>query len=559
MKKIALCLIGIATTAASAFAGNYVSDTWVADLGNGKYQNPILYADYSDPDVCRVGDDFYMTSSSFNCSPGLQILHSKDLVNWEIINAALPWGNTYDEKYRTVQHGCGVWAPCIRHHDGRFYIFWGDPDVGIFMTSTTDIRGTWEQPILVKAGKGYIDTTPLWDDDGRVYLAHGIAGSRGELKSVLFVCELSADATRAITESRIVFDGHEQHETVEGPKFYKHNGYYYIFSPAGGVPTGWQIVLRSKNPYGPYEERTVMAQGETNINGPHQGGWVDTPEGEHWFVHFQDVGAYGRLVLLEPMTWTADGWPVIGEDKDGDGCGSPVKSWKKPRAGKSFPRCTPAESDEFDANTLGLQWQWHANYDHRWHFCNATEGHLRLYSYALPEGYKNLYDASNLLLQKTPAKDFVAITKLTFKPTHKYKGERTGLLVMGLDYAGLILENTTEGIILSQVECKRADKGKPEVAHATIPLGDNNTVYLRVECKDTGKKILKSEGSADMIIDVTFSYSLDGKKFLPLGEKFTLKEGKWIGAKIGSFCTRPALKSNDGGWAEIDYFRFTKK
>lgn len=556
MKKSLLSFAGLAMCTLSALAG--VSDVWVADLGNGKYQNPILYADYSDPDLCRVGDDYYMTSSSFNCIPGLQILHSRDLVNWEIVSAALPWGLVPEETYRTVQHGCGVWAPSIRHHDGEFYIFWGDPDVGIMMTKAAQVEGPWSTPHIVKAGKGYIDTTPLWDDDGRVYLVHGIAGSRGELKSVLFVCELSADATSVISESRIVFDGHEKHETVEGPKFYKRNGYYYIFAPAGGVPTGWQLVLRSRDPYGPYEERTVLAQGSTDVNGPHQGGWVDTPTGEDWFIHFQDVGAYGRVVWLEPMTWTADGWPVIGVDKDGDGCGEPIKQWKKPNVGKSYPVMTPAESDEFDSNRLGLQWQWHANYDRRWHFCNAAEGHLRLYSFPVPEDYKNLYDVSNLLLQKTPGKDFIVTTKLTFEPCAKYKGERTGLLVMGIDYAGLILENTADGLVLSQVACKRADKGKPETVNASVPLTDN-TVYLRATFKDTGKKIEKSEGSADMIVDVTFSYSLDGKKYLPLGAKFNLKEGKWIGAKVGMFCTRPALKSNDGGWAEIDWFRVTKR
>ena len=189
------------------------------------------------------------------------------------------------------------------------------------MVKAKDPKGPWSEPVLVKAGKGIIDTTPLWDDDGRVYLVHAYAGSRAGLKSVITICELSADASKAITQSRIIFDGHEAHQTCEGPKFYKRNGYYYIFHPAGGVPTGWQVVLRSKNVYGPYEWKTVLAQGNSPVNGPHQGGWVDTPTGEDWFMHFQDVGAYGRLVHLQPMKWVDD-WPVIGVDKDGDGCGA---------------------------------------------------------------------------------------------------------------------------------------------------------------------------------------------------------------------------------------------
>lgn len=350
------CLIPVA-----AQTQNYVSKVWVADQGDGTYKNPILYADYSDPDVCRVGDDYYMTSSSFGCLPGLQILHSKDLVNWTIAGVAVP-RSLAPHTDVAPQHGNRVWAPCIRHHNGEFYIFWGDPDQGIFMTKAKDVKGPWIEPVLVKAAKGIIDTTPLWDDDGRVYLAHAFAGSRAGLKSVIAVCELNSEATQTISPSRIVFDGHEAHQTCEGPKFYKRNGYYYIFHPAGGVPTGWQVVLRSKDVYGPYEWRTVLAQGKSPVNGPHQGGWVDTPSGEDWFIHFQDVGAAGRLVHLQPMKWIND-WPVIGEDKDGDGCGEPVLTYKKPDVGKTYPICTPQESDEFDSNELGLQWQFNGNID----------------------------------------------------------------------------------------------------------------------------------------------------------------------------------------------------
>ena len=448
---------------------NYVSKVWVADQGDGTYKNPVLYADYSDPDACRVGDDFYMTSSSFNCLPGLQILHSKDLVNWTLIGAAIPYKLTPESTPERPEHGNRVWAPSIRHHNGEFYIFWGDPDQGAFMVKAKDPKGPWTEPVLVKAGKGIIDTCPLWDDDGKVYLVHAYAGSRAELKSVIAICELNAEATQAITPSRIVFDGHEAHETCEGPKFYKKGDYYYIFHPAGGVPTGWQVVLRSKNVYGPYEWRTVLAQGDTPVNGPHQGAWVDTQTGKDWFLHFQDVGAYGRLVHLQPMKWV-DGWPVIGEDKDGDGCGQPVLTHKKPNVGKTYPVCTPQESDEFDGCTLSPQWQWHANINEKWAYYAGDQSLVRLYSYPVVKDYKNLWDVANLLLQKTPAPNFTATMKLTFKPISKYKGERTGLVVMGLDYAGLILENTDKGLMLSQVECPKAEKGTPEQVNASIPL-----------------------------------------------------------------------------------------
>ena len=542
MKKLTTILGLCLMTALPATAQNYVSKVWVADKGDGTYRNPIIHADYSDPDACRVGDDYYMTASSFNCIPALQILHSKDLVNWTIVNAAVPYALEPIEAVEKPEHGNRVWAPSIRFHNNEFYIFWGDPDQGVFMTKTKDPRGTWSKPVLVKAAKGIIDTTPLWDEDGRVYLVHAFAGSRAGLKSVLAVCELNAEANQAITESRIVFDGHEHHETCEGPKFYKRNGYYYIFTPAGGVVAGWQLVLRSKNPYGPYEEKVVMAQGKSTINGPHQGAWVDTTTGEDWFLNFQDVGAYGRLTHLQPMKWVKD-WPVIGVDKDGDGCGEPVLTYKKPNVGKTYPICTPQESDEFNTLTLSPQWQWHANSNPKWIFLAADKGYARLYSYPVVKDYKNLWNVANLLLQKTPSNEFSAVMKLRFAPSPKYFGERTGLLVMGLDYALLSLENTKEGLILSQNECKKADKGTPETVNESVTLKDN-TVYLKVT--------FNKEAKCD------FSYSLDGKKFQKLGKQFQAREGQWIGAKVGTFCTRPAIVINDGGWAEVDWFRIEK-
>ena len=533
----------------------YVSQVWVADRGDGTYQNPVLYADYSDPDACRVGNDFYMTSSSFNCLPGLQILHSNDLVNWRIIGAAIPYRLTPVSTPERPEHGNRVWAPAIRHHNGEFYIFWGDPDQGVFMTKARDPQGPWTEPVLVKVGQGIIDPCPLWDDDGQVYLVHAYAGSRAQLKSVIAICQLNEEATQAVTPSRIVFDGHEAHPTCEGPKFYKKGGYYYIFHPAGGVPTGWQVVLRSKNVYGPYECKTVLAQGNTSVNGPHQGAWVDTPIGEDWFLHFQDVGAYGRLVHLQPMKWK-DGWPVIGTDPDGDGCGEPVLSHRKPDVGRTYPVCTPQESDEFDGYTLSPQWQWHANINEKWAYYAGNHGFVRLYSYPVVPQYRNLWDVANLLLQKTPAPNFTATMKLTFSPTDKYRGERTGLVVMGMDYAALMLENTADGLTLSQVECIGADKGQPEQVNASVGL-TGGTVYLRVRFGCDGRKIAQSEGGHDLLVTCNFSYSTDGRTFSPLGTTFQAREGKWIGAKVGTFCTRPAIRANDGGWADIDWFRIT--
>ncbi len=531
---------------------NYKSKVWVSDQGDGTYKNPVLYADYSDPDVIRVGEDYYMTSSSFNCIPGLQILHSKDMVNWEFIGAAVP-NALYPYDDEKPEHGNRVWAPSIRHHDGFFYIFWGDPDQGAFMTKAKDVRGPWSEPVIVKAGKGIIDTTPLWDEDGKVYMVHAYAGSRAGLKSVLAICELNSDATKAIGPSRIIFDGHIDQVTCEGPKIHKRNGYYYIFHPAGGVPTGWQTVQRSKNIYGPYETRIVMKQGKSPINGPHQGAWVDTPTGEDWFFHFTDVGAYGRLLCLEPMKWVND-WPVIGQAKKGAEWGEPVTQYKKPNVGKTYPICTPVESDEFNGMVLGPQWQWQANYNEKWAYFAGDKGFVRLYSHPVSSDYKSLWDVPNLLLQKTPAPNFSATTKITFSPIGKYKGEKTGLVVMGLDYAALTVENTEGGLKLSQVECLKADKGNTEKQNASVDL-KKNTFYLRADISTDGSKISKSEGGHDLVVKCQFYYSTDNKKFEKLGNEFQVKEGKWIGAKVGVFCTRPNIKTNDGGWADVDWFR----
>ncbi len=508
---------------------------WVADQGDGTYKNPVLYADYSDPDAIRVGEDYYMTASSFNCIPGLPILHSKDLVNWDLISYALPQQPPF-EVFAQVQHGGGVWAPCIRYHDGEYFIYYPDPDFGIYMLKATRPEGPWSEPHLVKAGKGLIDPSPLWDDDGNAYLVYAFAGSRAGVKSVLMVSRMNPEGTELIGNSVMVFDGHAAHPTVEGPKFYKRKDYYYIFAPAGGVATGWQLVLRSKNIFGPYEEKVVMAQGKSAINGPHQGAWVDTSTGEDWFLNFQDLGPYGRVVHLNPMKWLND-WPVIGVDQDGDGCGDPVSSFKKPNVGKSYEKVIPPMSDEFNGHQLGLQWQWHANPQLTWGYTSGNLGYYRLNCSPKPENYRNLWDASNLLLQKLPAPEFTVTTKVAFNP--RFDGEEFGLVVMGMDYGYISIRRNLSKLTLQTVSCTQADKGKAENILASQPL---ETAHLYL-----GAKVEKGAVCS-------FSYSLDGKKFVDLGTTVRFREGRWIGAKIGFFALREGV-INDAGAADIDWFR----
>ena len=528
----------------------YRSEVWVSDEGNGMYRNPVLHADYSDPDVCAVGEDYFLTASSFNCTPGLPILHSKDLVNWKIVNYALKKVEPV-EYYNEARHGKGVWAPSIRFHEGMYYIYWGDPDFGIFMVKTRDPYGEWDAPVLVKAGKGMIDPCPLWDDDGRVYLAHAWAGSRAKFNSVLTVCELNKEGTKVISDPVLVFDGNDGvNHTIEGAKFYKRNGFYYLFAPAGGVVSGWQLVMRSKDVYGPYEARIVMAQGKTDINGPHQGGWVDTPAGESWFLHFQDKGAYGRVLHLNPMKWVND-WPVIGVDKDGDGCGDPVSRYRKPKTGKTYPIETPVESDEFDTRKLGLQWEWHANYQDVFGFTTNMR-YVRIYGHELSPHFKNFWEVPNLLMQKFPAEEFTATAKL--KVSAKDDGQLSGLIIIGWDYSWIGVEKQGEKFLLKQAVCKDAEQGNLEQVSTLAVLEPSRKfeaglfpnyereIYIRVH---VGKGAY-----------CRFSYSLDGKKFTEAGTLFKARQGKWIGAKVGMFSVTPHGKER--GWVDVDWFRVEK-
>lgn len=545
MKQQNLLTIIILVILSTPLSGNaqskkgipYVSKVWVADNGDGTYKNPILHADYSDPDAIRVGDDFYLVSSSFEDVPGLPILHSKDLVNWKLVGHALK-SLLPHEHFSIPRHGEGVWAPSIRYHKGEFYLYYPDPDFGIYLTRAKDPAGPWSEPLLVIAGKGLIDPCPLWDDNGQVYLVHAYAGSRAGIKSIIVVRKLNMEGTAATDNGVLVYDGHELDPTIEGPKFYKRNGYYYIFAPAGGVPTGWQLVLRSKNIYGPYERKVVMDQGNTPVNGPHQGAWVTTQNGEDWFIHFQDKEAYGRVVHLQPMKWI-NNWPVIGEDKDGDGKGQPVLRYKKPNIGKVWPVLAPVETDEFNQSQLGLQWQWMANPKATWYFLNPSNQSLRLYSDKLPDSAKNLWDAPNVLLQKFPAEEFMVTTKLTFKPNPRLENEKAGLIIMGFSYAGLSLGSRKDGIYLIQTICKDAAKGKAETEKLIMKI-KGDTVYLQVKVRKGGK--------------CRFGYSFDGKSFTETEDEFVAEVGRWIGAKVGIFCTRTTV-INDSGWADFDWFR----
>ena len=533
-----------------AAAGQYRSEVWHPDNGDGTYSNPVLNADYSDPDAVAVGEDYYLTASSFSCIPGLPILHSRDLVNWEIVGHALK-EQLPREVFGSPQHGKGVWAPAIRFHEGEFYIYWGDPDRGVFVVKATDPAGEWTAPVCVLEGKGIIDTCPLWDEDGKCYLINAWAGSRAGFNSVLTIRELSPDGLRAIGSPRIVYDGGQTNHTTEGPKLYKRDGWYWIFCPAGGVQRGWQLALRSRSIFGPYEARTVLFQGSTLVNGPHQGAWVHTAFGEDWFLHFNDRGAYGRVVFLQPMEWKGDGWPVIGKAGKGETCGVPYLKFRKPQSA-SAAVVNPAESDEFDGGTLGLQWQWQANCDELWGMPTAG-GCMRLYTADLPEDFRSLWQAGNLLLQKLPAQDFMATAKLRF--SSKEDDQWGGIIMMGMNYSSLTVRRRGDVFLLQRLDCKGADTGgvQTETTLATLQPTERDTIpYSPAIHLDIYLRMKVSGGTC------RFFYSTDGRHFREAGSDFTLRQGKWIGAKMGFVSERPSSSKGNRGWIDADWFRVTR-
>ncbi|MGY5354592.1 glycoside hydrolase family 43 protein [Wenyingzhuangia sp. IMCC45467] len=543
LKQFTLSIGMMLLTATTLFAQG-----WNADLGNGNYKNPILHVDYSDPDVCKGEDGYYMTASSFHTSPGLPILFSKDLINWKLIGYGLE--KQYPvEHFKTVRHGDGVWAPSIRYHKGEYYIYWGDPDFGIYMVKTKNPAGRWEAPVLVKEAKGIIDTCPFWDQDGKAYLSYAFAGSRASVKTVLMLSEMSPDGTQLLGNPAVVFDGHDGHTTVEGSKMYFLKGYYWIMAPAGGVKPGWQLAMRSKNVWGPYESKVVLHQGDSSINGPHQGGYVETQNGEGWFMHFQDRWAYGRTVHLQPVTWK-NNWPIMGKDTNNDGIGEPVSVWKKPTVAGTHPVTPLISSDEFNGHQYGLQWQWQANQnEEQWGWISGNLGFMRLNALANgKEPQANKWMMPNLFLQKFPGANFTATAKLTFYNNPDAGQCSTGLMIFGEDYSYLSIEQSVDGDLkLVQRLMKNARTSKneeEEIAHKELK---NNTVFLRVDVE-------MLEDKEPYESKATFYYSTNGKKYKQLGTSFQPRAGRWVGAKIGLFATS-TQPNKDSSYTDIDWFR----
>ena len=507
-----------------------------APAGMEYYVNPILRMDLSDPDVIRVGEDYYLVASSFTYLPGVPLYHSKDMVHWHQLAwcvESIPFG-----RYSLPAHGAGTWAPAIRYHNGVFYVFVPLPDEGIFVTTATDPAGPWSPLHCLWAGKGWIDPCPFWDDDGNAYMAHAFARSRCGIKHRIDVCRMSPDARELLDEGTMVYNDPVKHPTMEGPKFYKRDGWYYIFVPAGGVGTGWQTILRAKSPLGPYEDKIVLHQGHSDVNGPHQGAWVDTPDGSDWFYHFQDRGVYGRVLHLQPMTWR-DGWPVMGEKPNLEGIGQPVKSYTLPLPAVTSD-FTPANDDDFQGPELGVQWQFQANPRSEWYkvckgFCLAI----------LPceRGESLLWYMPNVLSQMAQDWAYTMEAQVTLEPSGE--GDETGIAVLGHHYSALALhrgESGNELRLYRGTVTQQTARGvaEEELVH-TLPW-PQDTATLRLHFLEGGT--------------VTYSYITPDGAEVALPGSFPAAQSSWSGARPGLFARN--VYNRAGGTGLIHRVTFTK-
>lgn len=481
------------------------------DQGNGTYINPILNADYSDPDVIRVGDKYYMVASDFHFL-GMQVLESSDMVNWKLVSQIYHrfdfpgWDNNR-------QYAGGSWAPSIRYHDNKFWVFFCTPREGLFMSNSTSPAGPWSSLHLVKNVEKWEDPCPFWDDDGQAYLGRSRHGA-----GPIIIHRMSADGMHLLDEGTTVYTG----PVAEGTKIFKRNGYYYISIPEGGVGTGWQTVLRSRDIYGPYEKKIVLEQGSTPINGPHQGAIVDTPDGRWAFFHFQHHSALGRVVHLQPMYWKDD-WPVIGMDLDGNGIGEPVYVWPKPIESDSL--FAPQTDDDFSTPELSLQWQFNHNpADGAWSL-SEHPGSLTLKALESP----TFRLARNTLTQKIMG--YVSEATVAMDFSEMAEGQRCGLACMGKEnrMLGIKMENGCKYLYLSD-----------DTTEISTVFPEENRIYLRVSIDMKNRQF-------------RYSYSTDNLHFTPYGTPFFIPFGFWKGARIALYCYN---REQEAGAASFQWFRY---
>lgn len=485
------------------------------DNGDGTYTNPIIASDFPDPDVIRVNDTYYMVNTTMFVFPGVTVLKSKDLVNWDYCSSAVPrfdFSKCYDLD-SCSRYGHGQWATSLKYHNGKFYMLFITLDEGGFICSADKAEGPWK---ITHLPKGFYDPGLFFDDDGHIYVAQGY--------STISITEV--DSTFApISKDSVVYVG-DIRKGLEGSHVYKINGYYYMYSTYGGRD-GIQVALRSKNIYGPYEQKVVLRDTTPGVNfGVHQGALIQTQTGEWWTMLFVDGGAFGRFPSLQPVTWVDD-WPMVGVNGKG------VVTYRKPNVGKTYPVTNMPTSDNFDSTTLGMQWAWNHNPDSTKWSLTERQGWLRLHTASVTE---NFMMARNTLTQR-PFVNYdqsiptLGITRMDV--SHMQDGDIAGLASFGMPYGYIAVKDSagTKNIIV-------VNDGK---VVATEALKNTKIVYLRtIGSNKTGI--------------ATFEYSYDNETYTQLGDEIHMRFDLRIFTG-NKYCLFNYGTKKLGGYVDLDWFK----
>ena len=521
-KFLALSLL----CAAPLFADAEVPARWGdwplwGDQRDGAYRNPVLPGDYSDLDCIRVGSDYYAISSTFQYSPGMVVLHSKDLVNWSILGHAINDVTEIGPELnwdRMNRYARGVWAGAIRHHAGKFWIYFGTPDEGYFMTTATDPAGPWAPLHRMTKEAGWDDCCPFWDDDGQGYFV----GTHFKDGYKTYLYKLTPDGRDLVPESRVLIN--EGHHREANKLFKVGDTYYHFFSEYDG---GGRYVMmqRSKSITGPYTEKRRLAHTQHEFKEPNQGGIVQTEKGDWYFLTHHGSGSWeGRAASLLPVTWV-DGWPIPGRVGD-DGLGRMVWGGEKPA--KNSPVVVPQANDDFDGPKLGLQWSW--NYQPRMEKWSLTErpGWLRLHAWK-PLQPDQIKTAGNTLTQRSMrTADNVATLALDIS------GMADGQVAGLCHYSG---SNSTVGV-------------RREGEVAMIEFSQNGKFIPGPRITST-RLWLRSTWGLDGLS--RYAYSTDGETFTPFGEPYLLSWGDYRGDRLGIFTYN---NKGEAGYVDCDSFTY---
>ena len=493
-------------------------NTRSSDLGNGKYKNPVIEADFPDPDVIRVGDTYYMVSTTMHHFPGATILKSKDLVNWQYCAQPLVQLSTSD-RYNLMNdknaYAAGMWACSMAYHEGKFYVLINGNDTGGWLLTATDPEGKWEQKQLCRI---YYDPGMLFDN-GKVYVACG----NTEIK----MCELDEDFN--FVKEQTVFKANDM---LEGCHLYKIGNYYYIYATYGGWPSA-QTVLRSKSIFGPYEEKLLVAK---TINGKpntiHQGALIETPSGEWWTIMQEDLGALGRMPNLQPVKW-ADEWPVVGVN------GTPCLTYTKPASAQAYPRSPLPTNDNFRSYPLGNQWEWNHNPDNGAWSLFERPGWLRM---KVSGTATRLTQAHNMLTQRIFSYDSKpSLGTIRIDVSKLQEGDRAGICILQDPYAMLAVEQKDghKQLVWRQDTLRTSSSFQPTEQVVSVDI--DSVIYLRATVTYSTSK-------------TRFYYSLDNKTYRPIGGQTTLgyNLSVFVGARFGLFCY--ASQPDSEGYADFDWF-----